>query len=93
MLLLAIGLGMADVLLWILPIPMEKVTGGITVELVLTDTKDGSVVWSQKIESEISSYIILYTSSAMVYGRLGAFSLNLEPPPSDSRVDLRALFS
>jgi hypothetical protein len=35
---------------------------------------------------------MLYTSSAMVYGRSGAFSFNLEPPPSDAGVDNRSLF-
>ena len=38
-------------------------------------------------------YVMLYTSSAMVYGRGGAFSFNLIPPPSDSKVDRRSLFS
>jgi hypothetical protein len=36
---------------------------------------------------------MLYTSSAMVYGRKGAFSFDLEPPPSDAHVDRRSLFS
>jgi len=87
------GLGMAGVLLWFLPIPMEKVTGEVTLELILSDTKNGNVVWSHKIKSKISRFITLYTSSAMVYGRAGAFSLNVEPPPSDARVDRRSLFS
>jgi hypothetical protein len=32
-------------------------------------------------------------SSAMIYGRGGAFSFNLLPPPSDAKVDRHSLFS
>jgi len=45
------------------------------------------------LESDLNRYITLYTSSAMVYGRGGAFSFNLVPPPGDSKVDRRSLFS
>jgi hypothetical protein len=86
-------LGLPGVLLWFLPIPMAKITGGVTVELTLTDTRTHQVIWTQKIEKEITRYITLYTSSAMIYGRSGAFSLNVEPPPGDSQVDDRSLFS
>jgi hypothetical protein len=87
------GLGMGGVLLWFLPIPMEKTSAGIVVDLTLTDTATDTVIWNDTIESEVSRLITLYNSSAMVYGRSGAFSFNLIPPPSDSQVDQKSLFS
>jgi hypothetical protein len=87
------GLGMAGVLLWLLPIPMGKTSASVTVDLVLTDTTTHSVVWRDSLKSEVSRLMTLYTSSGMVYGRAGAFSFNLIPPPSDSQVDQRSLFS
>ncbi len=86
------GLGMPGVLLWVLPIPMAKTTGGTTVELELRASSTGDVVWADTIESSVHRYLTLYTSSAMIYGRGGAFSLNLEPAPSDGGVDRRSLF-
>lgn len=87
------GLGMAGVLLWLLPIPMKKTSASITVDMTLTDTATNTVVWHDTIKSEVSRIVTLYNSSAMVYGRSGAFSFNLIPPPSDSQVDHRSLFS
>ncbi len=87
------GLGMAGVLLWLLPVPMSKTTAEIALDLSLTDNETSEVIWEQHLESEIHRYITLYTSSAMVYGRGGAFSFNLVPPPGDSKVDRRSLFS
>jgi len=86
------GLGMAGVLLWILPVPMAKTSAAVHVDLTLTDQTMSRVVWTRTLESRISRLFTLYTSSAMVYGRSGAFSFNLEPPPSDSQVDRRSLF-
>ena len=87
------GLGPVGVLLWFLPIPNSKTTAGVTIDLTLTDTSTGEVVWRDSIESEISRLITLYTSSAMAYGRGGAWSFNVVPPPRGSRVDRRSLFS
>ena len=87
------GLGIAGVLLWFLPIPMEKTSASIMVDLLLTDTETNSVVWSDTIKSEVSRIVTMYSASAMVYGRSGAFSLNLIPTPPDSKVDQRSLFS
>jgi hypothetical protein len=87
------GLGMAGVLLWLLPIPMSKTTGSIAVDLSLVDQKSGEEIWKHTLESDVSRYFMLYTSSAMVYGRGGAFSFNLEPPPAEAGVDRRSLFS
>lgn len=86
------GLGMAGVLLWFIPVPMQKTTASVTVDLSVTDRRTGEVVWTRSLESEVSRYATMY-SSALVYGRGGAFSFNLLPPPSDAKVDRHSLFS
>jgi hypothetical protein len=86
-------LGIFGVLLWFLPVPMSKTTAGIELDLQLAEQPSGRIVWEHTLSSEIHRYISLYTSSAMVYGRSGAFSFNLVPPPSDSKVDHHSLFS
>jgi hypothetical protein len=87
------GLGMAGVLLWLLPVPMSKTTAEVEVDLSLVDQSTGQEIWKRTLSSDLSRYFMLYTSSAMIYGRSGAFSFNLEPPPSDAHVDRRSLFS
>lgn len=86
-------LGVAGVLLWLLPVPMAKTTAEVSLDLSLTDNASGNVVWQKHVSGELHRYFTLYTSSAMVYGRGGAFSFNLVPPPSDAEVDPRSLFS
>lgn len=86
------GLGMPGVLLWFLPVPMAKTTASVEVDLSLVDQQTGEEIWKRTLSSEVSRFFMLYTSSAMVYGRSGAFSFNLEPPPSDAHVDRRSLF-
>jgi hypothetical protein len=86
------GLGMVGVLLWFIPVPMQKTSASVTVDLTLTDTHSGQAVWTRLLESDVSRYATMY-SSAMVYGRGGAFSFNLLPPPSDAKVDRHSLFS
>jgi len=86
------GLGMAGVLLWILPIPMQKTSASVTVDMTLTDTATNAAIWHDSIGGEVSRIATMYTS-AMVYGSRGAFSFNLIPPPEDARVDHRSLFS
>ncbi|MBN1866689.1 hypothetical protein JW916_05310 [Candidatus Sumerlaeota bacterium] len=86
-------LGMPGVLLWILPIPMAKVSAQTQIDLTLTDSTTNAVVWKRSLQSKVSRLVTLYTSSAMVYGQAGAFSLNIIPPPSKSKVDRRSLFS
>jgi hypothetical protein len=86
------GLGMVGVLLWFIPVPMQKTTANITVDLNVTDRQTGEVVWTRSLDSEVSRYATMY-SSALVYGRGGAFSFNLLPPPSDAKVDRNSLFS
>jgi hypothetical protein len=86
------GLGMAGVLLWMIPAPMQKTTVKIEFDLELTRVATGEVVWKKTLESEVSRMATLYTN-AMIYGRGGAFSFNLIPPPSDAQVDRTSLFS
>lgn len=86
------GLGMAGVLLWFLPIPMQKTSAGVTVDMSLLDAGTGRVVWSRTLQSDVSRLATMY-SSAMVYGQAGAFSFNLLPPPADAQVDRNSLFS
>jgi hypothetical protein len=86
-------LGAAGVLLWLVPVPMGKTTASVELDLELYDSRSGEVVWQSRLEHEIHRYFMLYTSSAMIYGRHGAFSFNLVPPPSDALVDRRSLFS
>lgn len=86
------GLGMVGVLLWFIPVPMQKTTAGVTIDLRLEGRDTGEAVWTRSLESEVSRYATMY-SSALVYGRGGAFSFNLLPPPSDAKVDRNSLFS
>ncbi len=86
-------LGAWGVLLWLVPIPALKTSAAVTVDLRFTDQRNGHEVWRGTLDGDVSRLITLYTSSAMVYGRGGAFSFELEPPPSDSRVNDRSLFS
>jgi hypothetical protein len=86
-------LGAPGVLLWLLPVPMSKVEVEISVDLRLVDRETGKTLWTHTLHGDASRWITLYTSSAMVYGRGGAFSFNLELPPSDARVNDRSLFS
>ena len=86
-------LGMAGVLLWLVPVPMSRTSTEVVVDAKLSDAHSGAVVWQGTLDGELSRLITIYTSSAMVYGRAGAFSFNLEPPPSDARVNRRSLFS
>ena len=85
-------LGAPGVLLWILPIPMSKVSAEVEVDLVLRDTRTGEIIWTYKLLGNAKRYITLYTSSAMIYGRGGVYSMNIKPPPRKSKVDRRSLF-
>jgi hypothetical protein len=86
-------LGLPGVLLWFLPIPMAKTTATIDVDLILRETASDQILWQGKLDERVKRYITLYTASAMVYGRSGAFSFNLETPPRKSQVDRHSLFS
>jgi hypothetical protein len=86
------GLGIVGVLLWFIPVPMQKTSASVTIDLTVTDARSGRTVWSRSLEGDVSRYATMY-SSAMIYGRGGAFSFNLLPPPSDAKVDRHSLFS
>lgn len=86
------GLGMAGVLLWILPIPMQKTSASVSVDMTLTDSQTGQIVWERSLESNVSRMATMY-NSAMIYGRGGAFSFNLIQLSDDAKVDRFSLFS
>jgi hypothetical protein len=87
------GLGIAGVLLWNLPIPMQKTTADISVDLVLTDLRSGQVVWRDTLTSEVSRIATIY-NDVIVYGSAGLWSFNLLPlQPEVTTVDRHSLFS
>ncbi|MEM7166186.1 MAG: hypothetical protein AAF581_12020 [Planctomycetota bacterium] len=85
-------LGMPGVLLWLFPIPMGRMSSGVQATLELHDRQTNAVVWTYEIDEQISKFYSVYTSSAMIYGRAGAFSLNILLPPKGSGVDRRSLY-
>jgi hypothetical protein len=85
-------LGAPGVLLWLLPIPMTKTAGSITVDLTLTDTATQAVIWRQTLRNEVSRIDMMYTSEGVVYGG-GIFSYSMILPPSDAQVDRQSLFA
>ncbi|KAA3636223.1 MAG: hypothetical protein DWP92_09910 [Armatimonadetes bacterium] len=87
------GLGFVGVILWFLPIPVGRQSAEVELRLALTDTHSNEVIWHDTVQANVSRMYMLYTSSAMIYGRKGAFSFNLIPPPGESRVDKRSLYS
>jgi hypothetical protein len=86
------GLGMAGVLLWLVPVPIGKTSSEVALDLALTDRDTNTVVWRHSSSGEVSRLYTLYHRQ-MVYGRGGAFSFNLLPPPADAHVDRHSLFS
>jgi hypothetical protein len=86
-------LGMAGVLLWLLPVPMQKTTADVAVDLVLTDTRSGRVVWRDTLTGEVSRIATIY-NDPIVYGSAGQWSFNLLPLQDDvATVDRHSLFS
>ena len=86
-------LGIVGVLLWTLPIPMQKTTADVAVDLTLTDTRTGAVVWRDTLTSEVSRIATAYSPN-IVYGSAGIWSFNLLPLQSDvTTVDRHSLFS
>jgi len=86
-------LGLPGVYLWLLPLPMQKTTAAITVDLTLTDTASGAVIWRDTIASELSRTATMY-NAVMLYGSGGSFSFNLLPlQPEVTTVDRNSLFS
>jgi len=85
-------LGAPGVLLWILPVPMQKTTGAITADLTLTDTQTGAAIWTHTLHGEVSRITTMYNSDGIVYGG-GIWSYNAVLPPSDVQVDRQSLFA
>jgi hypothetical protein len=85
------GLGMAGVLLWILPVPIGKTTSEVAVDLTLTDRNSGAVLWQHTLDGRVSALFTMY-NRALVYGRAGGFSFQLHRPPGDAQVDRQSLF-
>ena len=87
------GLGMAGVLLWLLPVPMQKTTAGVVVDLELRDQRSGDIVWRESLESEVARVATIY-NAPIIYGSAGSFSFNLLPLQSSvTTVDRDSLFS
>lgn len=87
------GLGMAGVLLWILPVPMQKTSAEVSVDVTLEDRRSGRVIWRDTLKSELSRMATMY-GSVIDYGSSFGFSLNFLPlQPSVTTVDRDSLFS
>src|SRR5262245_10097665 len=84
-------LGIFGVLLWILPLPMQKMSADVTVDLSLTESTSGTVVWTQTLESHVAKYASMY-NPGITYGRHGAFGFSMLQTPRDSKVDRSSLF-
>ncbi len=84
-------LGIAGVLLWMLGPPIGGCTSSTVLDLTLEDPK-GRVVWQGRASGSASKLVTLYTSSAIVYGGSGAFSLNVYPCWDDT-VNCRSPFA
>lgn len=86
------GLGMPGVLLWLVPVPMVKATGGVELRLTLTESGSGRVVWDRTLRAEVSELDNFYTSTGVLYGG-GAFSYQMLLPPDEAQVDRDSLFA
>src|SRR5262245_3602376 len=63
-------LGIVGVYLWLLPIPMQKTSADISVDLELTDTRTQQVIWRDTLGSEVSRTATVY-NIPIVYGSAG----------------------
>jgi len=88
------GLGAPGVLLWLLPLPMQKTSTAVSMDLRLTDLASGAVVWRDRIHGEASRVTMLYTSQGIIYGP-NVLSYSHVFPPEEGRrppVGLRMAF-
>ena len=85
------GLGAPGVLLWLLPLPMQKTSTAVSMELRLTDLASGAVVWRDRIHGEVSRVTMLYTSQGIIYGP-NVLSYSHVLPPKDAGVDRLSVF-
>jgi len=70
------GLGAPGVLLWLLPLPMQKTS---------------TAVWRDRIHGEVSRVTMLYTSQGIIYGP-NVLSYSHVLPPKDAGVDRLSVF-
>jgi hypothetical protein len=84
-------LSIAGVLLWLVGPPCGGLTSSTVIDLALED-KSGKTLWEGRLDGSTGKLVTLYTSSAMIYGRAGAFSMNIYPC-WDGAVDCRSLFA
>ena len=85
------GLGAPGVLLWLLPLPMQKTSTAVSMELRLTDLASGAVAWRDRIHGEVSRVTMLYTSQGIIYGP-NVLSYSHVLPPKDAGVDRLSVF-
>ncbi len=86
-------LGIAGVLLWLLPIPMCKVTGEVELDLVLQDAATGQTVWQKRVSGSETSYRTMYGTSSMIHGTgVGAFTFQVQKGSNDDYVNPYSLF-
>lgn len=86
------GLGVPGVLLWLLPIPNEKVSATVTLGLSLIDVASGAVLWTHSLTGEASGVVMSYHRS-LAYGPNGAMSLNIPMIGDEHGVNPHSLFS
>ena len=85
------GLGAPGVLLWLLPLPMQKTSTAVSMDLRLTNLGSGAVVWLERIHGEVSRVTMLYTSQGIIYGP-NVLSYSHVFPPEDAGVDRLSVF-
>jgi hypothetical protein len=71
-------LGVPGVLLWILPIPNQRTTAEVVLDVRVSEVATDATVWEQSLHGDVSRFATLYTP-AMTYGRAGPFAFNLLP--------------
>jgi hypothetical protein len=84
-------LGAPGVLLWLLPVPMQKTSTFVSADLALTDRATGAVVWKQRVHGGVSRITTIYNSQGIVYGP-NALSYSHVYPPADAGVDRTSVF-
>jgi hypothetical protein len=85
-------LGVPGVLLWFLPIPNQRTTAEVVLDVRVREVAMDATVWEQSLRGDVSRFATLYTPG-MTYGRAGPFAFNLLPVPKDAKVDRASLFS
>jgi hypothetical protein len=66
------ALGMAGVLLWFTPIPMQKASAKLELDLVLKDRHTNEVIWAKRIDESLRRYFNMHTGPAILLAFRGA---------------------